>query len=195
MNHMIRNCLSKSRLFSFAALEKGSVAIEFALTLPLWVAILLGSTDTTYLMILSQRVDRIAYSVTDIVTQSETISTADLNNISLAAGQLMQPFVFGSEGIVIISSLYKPAGQATRISWQYAGGGTLARSSKIGVAGSTTPVMPTGMALNDNENVIVTEVFYAFKPMFINSGILSAEDLYRVAIYKPRLSPLITPPT
>jgi len=195
MNHMIKYLLGKARTLSFATREKGAVAMEFALSLPLWVTLLLGTADTSYLLILSQRVDRIAYSVTDIVTQSETISRTDLDNIFLAASQLMEPFTFGSDGIVIVTSLYKPAGAATKISWQYAGGGTLSRASKVGVLGTQTPALPNGLTLNDNENVIVSEVYYAFKPMFINAGILSADDLYRVAIYKPRLSPLITPPT
>ena len=194
MNRMIKTLTSKMRKLRFAVHEKGTVAMEFALSLPIWITILLGSTDVAYLMILSQRVDRIAYSVTDIVTQSETVTKNDLDNIFLAAGQLMEPFTFGPDGVVIVSSLFKPSGLPQKISWQYAGGGTLARTSKIGIVGQT-PTMPNGLVLNDNENVIITEVYYAFKPMFINAGILSAEDLYRVAVYKPRLSPLITPPT
>jgi len=31
--------------------------------------------------------------------------------------------------------------------------------------------------------------------MFVGAKIISARDLYRLAVYKPRLSPLITPPT
>lgn len=38
--------------------------------------------------------------------------------------------------------------------------------------------MPNGLTLNANENVIIAEVYYAFKPMFIDAGILSAGDVY-----------------
>lgn len=182
----IRTMAGKSR--------RGMAALEFALALPIWMTLLLGCADGAYMMLVDQRVDRIAYTVTDIVTQSETVSKADLDNILLAAGQLMQPFTFGAQGVVIITSLYKPAGQATQISWQYSGGGTLGRNSKIGVFGQP-PRMPGGLVLNDNENVIVAEVYYVFTPMFVNAGLLTSGDVYRVAIYKPRLSPLITPPT
>lgn len=192
MTKLLRRILMRAGLIKR---DDGTVAMEFALSLPIWIAILVGSSDAGYMMIVSQRVDRIAYSVTDIVTQSETISRTDLDNIFLAAGQLMQPFEFGADGIVIVTSLYKPAGEPTKISWQYAGGGTLARGSKIGAFGGSAPQMPAGLTLNDNENVMVAEVYYAFRPMFINAGILSAGDIYRVSVYKPRLSPLITPPT
>lgn len=191
MTKLFRDVLGQYR---FARQDKGTVAIEFALSLPIWIALLIGMTDASYMMIVSQRVDRIAYSITDIVTQSETITTLDLDHIALAAGQLMQPFDFGEKGVVIVSSIYKPSGGNMVISWQYTGGGTLPRGSKIGSAGGT-PTMPNALILNDNENVIIAEVYYAFEPMFIDAGVLSADDVYRTAVYKPRLSPLITPPT
>ncbi len=194
MNLMIEKLKQKLASFKFATQEKGAVAIEFALSLPIWVILLLGSSDIAYMMLISQRVDRVAYTVTDIVTQSETVTTTDLNSIVGAAGELMRPFTFGAKGVVIISSLYKPSGGYPTITWQHNGGGSLVRTSKIGTAGST-PVMPNGFVLNDNENVIVTEVYYTFDPMFVNAGVLSKSDIYRTAIYKPRLSPLITPPT
>lgn len=191
---LMTNFRGLRRLRTTRTRSLGAAAIEFALTLPIWVTLLLGSTDIAYMMIVAQRVDRVAYSVTDIVTQSETIKIVDLNNILLAAGQLMQPFTFGADGIVIVTSVYKPAGQATKISWQYSGGGSLARGSKIGVAGGA-PTLPGGLTLSDNENLIISEVYYAFEPMFLNADLLDADDIYRVAVYKPRLSPLITPPT
>lgn len=194
MNRMIKKLKKAYKDFTFTAQEKGTVAIEFALSLPIWVALLLGSTDVAYLMLISQRVDRVAYSVTDILTQSETLTTSDLNTTMLAAGELMRPFEFGEKGIVIVSSLYKPAGGSTTITWQHIGGGSLARVSKIGIANGT-PTMPNGLTLNDNENVIIAEVYYNFEPMFINAGILATGDIYRNAVYKPRLSPLLTPPT
>ena len=176
--------------------RQGLAALEFALALPIWVLLLIGCADGAVMMLQAQRVDRIAYTVTDIVTQSQTVSKADLNNILLAAGQLMQPFTFGAQGVVIVTSLYKPTGQATQISWQYTGGGTLARNSKIGYFGQLPPpTMPNNLALNDNENAIVSEVYYAYVPMFIKAGLLASQDFYSVAIYKPRISPLITPPT
>lgn len=192
--NLLNNIRERFRTLAFAANERGTAALEFALSLPIWILLLIGTSDAAYMMIVTQRVDRIAYSVTDIVAQSEMVTNTDINNILLAASQLMEPFSFGSEGVVIISSVYKPSGQAMKISWQRTGGGTLARTSKVGIAGGA-PVMPSGLTLSDNENVIIAEVYYDFKPMFLNAGILSRGDVYRVAIYKPRLSPLITPPT
>lgn len=176
-----------------APLQKGVAAVEFALTLPIWITLLLGAMDGSYCLIINERVDRIAYSVTDIVTQYKNITISNLNDITLAAGELMQPFSFGANGVVIVTSIYKPPGQNPTIRWQYTGGGSLVASSQIGTTGSS-PVMPSGLVINDNDNVIVSEVFYKFDPLFLSAELFSAGTIYRTAVYKPRLSPLITPP-
>ncbi len=173
--------------------QSGIAAVEFALTLPIWLLLFIGGTDIAYMMLISQRIDRIAYSVTDIATQSEMLTQSDVNTIFLAASQLMNPFPFGLDGVVILTSVQKPTGEALKICWQRTGGGSLARTSKVGLPG-TTPLLPANLTLGDNQDVIIAEVFYAFEPLFINAGILSADDIYRVAVYKPRLSALCTEP-
>jgi len=174
--------------------RRGIAAVEFALTLPIWITLLLGVSDGAYCMLVNERVDRIAYTVTDVVSQYQTITIANLNDITQAAGQMMQPLTFGSMGNVVVTSVYKPSGQTPTICWQYKGGGNLGQNSKIGSTGGV-PALPNGLTLNDNDNVIITEVFYYFSPMFISEGLFSSNIVYRTAVYKPRLSPLITAPS
>jgi hypothetical protein len=174
--------------------RRGVAATEFALSLPIWVVMLLGASDGTYCLLVNEKTDRIAYTVTDIVSQYQTISKANLNDIFTAASQIMQPFPFSGNGVVIVSSVYKPSGKLPVIAWQYSGGGSATNSSQIGSAGGS-PALPNGLTLNDNDNVIISEVYYKFTPMFVNDGMFSSGTVYRVAVYKPRLSPLITPPT
>lgn len=174
--------------------RQGVAAVEFALTLPIWITLLLGASDGAYCMLVNERVDRIAYTVTDVVTQYQTVSIANLNDIVQAASQMMQPLTFGSNGVVIVTSVYKPTGQPATICWQYKGGGTSTQGSQIGSVGGT-PALPNGLTLNDNDNVIISEVYYNFSPMFLSEGLFTGNVIYRTAIYKPRLSPLITVPS
>ncbi|MDP9127494.1 MAG: pilus assembly protein [Pseudomonadota bacterium] len=174
--------------------RRGVAAVEFALTLPIWVTMFLGMTDGAYCLVVNERVDRIAYSVTDIVAQYQTITKANLADIVQAASQLMNPFAFNANGVVIVSSVYKPPGQSPTICWQYVGGGTANLPTKLGSTGGTA-TLPNGLVLNDNDNVIISEAYYKFTPMFLSAGLLSSGTVYRTAVYKPRLSPLITPPT
>ena len=183
-------CLSSWRNAS----RRAVAALEFAMTLPIWVTMLLGTVDGTYCMLVNEKCDRIAYTITDIVTQYQIVTITNLKDIVQAASQEMQPFPFTNNGLVIISSVYKPTGKNPIIEWQYSGGGALVKSSRIGVTGGV-PTLPNGLTLNDNDNVIISEVYYNFTPIFLNAGLFTANQIYRVAIYKPRLSLLINTPT
>ena len=68
------------------------------------------------------------------------------------------------------------------------------KASRIGNIGGNA-VLPNGLTLNDNDNVIISEVYYNFTPMFISTGLFPATLVYRVGVYKPRLSQLITVPS
>ena len=82
--------------------------------------------------------------VTDIVTQYQTISIANLNDILLAAAQLMKPFPFGRKGLVIVLPFISLRTETPIIEWQYSGGGTLTKTSQIGTTGGAADSCPTG---------------------------------------------------
>ncbi|MGB4100860.1 MAG: TadE/TadG family type IV pilus assembly protein [Alphaproteobacteria bacterium] len=173
--------------------ERGVAAVEFSLMLPILLVLLLGGMDLTRYMLYQQKVDRISFSVTDLVAQSQSVSVAKMNDIALAAAQIMQPFPFGTQGVIIVSSIYKdPTQSFPVIRWQYIGGGTLGRGSKIGNVNGT-PTLPNGLTLNDKDNVIITEAYYVFDPVF-HSGYIPVSDIYKIAIYKPRLGALLSLP-
>jgi Flp pilus assembly protein TadG len=181
-------CLNSAR--------RGVAAVEFALSLPVWITLLLGVGDGTYFLLINEKADRIAYTVTDIVTQNTSISIANLNDIFNAASLLMSPFPFANKGSVVVSSYYMQSGQTNvTFCWNYSSGGTHP-TSDIAISGSTL-TFPNGesLTLNPNENVIVSEVYYSFSPLFLSSGLFNAGQVYRMAVYKPRLSLLIQAPS
>lgn len=173
--------------------QRGVAATELALVFPILLILLLGGMDMTRYLLYQQKIDRITFSISDMVAQSASVTKVQLNDIVLAAGQIMQPFTFGSNGVVIVSSVYKDPNQAyPTIRWQYVGGGGLARSSKVGIVNGT-PKLPGGLTLNDKDNVIITETYFVFDPTF-NSGFISKGDIYKEAVYKPRLGALLSLP-
>jgi hypothetical protein len=186
------------------SLRRGVAAVEFALTLPIWIVLLLGLGDGTYCLLVNERADRIAYSVTDIVSQYQAVTLANLSNIVMAAAQLMEPYPFTPNGVVIITSVWQPPGGKPTVCWQYSGGGSLGgMTSQVGPPNNTSknctqgPVanLPNGLTLNDNDNVIISEVFYKFVPLFLNAGPFASNLIYRTAVYKPRLSLLTQAPS
>lgn len=201
MSRMGRNIRARSR----EAKRKGIAALEFALMLPLWIVLLLGVVDGCYFLLINERLDRISYTITDIVTQYKTITQNDLNDITYAAGELMDPMPFDSEGYIIVSSVFQTA-TGPIIKWQYFSGAAQC-VSRVGTVVGGPAVLPNNMtSLNTNDNVIITEVCYNFTPLFLmdatcdpisysSTGLCFPATLYRAAVFKPRLCPLTNPPT
>ena len=162
--------------------------MEFALALPLIMGMLLGGVEVTRYILIVQKVEKVSTTVSDIVAQQSTIGTTQLNQLIVAAGQVMKPYTFGNNAYVIISSVYQTGTNPPVVKWQYTGGGTWVHSSHVGFTGSTA-TLPTGFTLTDKENVIIAEVFYIYQPIF-GSQILHESSLYKYAIFKPRLGDL-----
>ena len=83
----------------------GNVAVEFALTLPVLMLLMLGSAEMARFVILHQKVDRVAVTMSDLVARAETIKESELDDIFEAADIVAQPFDLHNLGIVIVSAI------------------------------------------------------------------------------------------
>lgn len=171
----------------------GMAAAEFALAAPMMFALFLGGSEVSRLLIVNVKAEKAAATVSDVIAQSQTLTLADVNSIMAAAAQVMEPFSFGADGVVIVSSVYKNGTAAPTVRWQVTGGGTLSHTSQIGTLNATA-TLPTGFTMNDKDNIIIAEVYYNFTPMF-NTGVTPASTIYKTSYFKPRLGVLTTPPT
>lgn len=172
--------------------ERGIAMVEFALALPFLLLLFMGGFEVNRYILLHQKVEKTAYTVADVVTQSTSVTQSQLNQIFTAAEEIMQPYAFGGDGIVIVNSVYKGSGVSPVVRWRYSGGGTLARSSQLGEVGGTAS-LPEGLTLNDSDNIIIAEVYYRYHPVLEGTAVTEA-DIYKTAIFKPRLGALITAP-
>lgn len=179
-------------ILDFFSSNTGIAAVEFALVLPILLLLFLGGFELSRFLLIHQKVDRIAYTIADVVTQSTVVTNNQINQILSATIQIMNPFSFTDEGIVILSSVYQSGSNPSTVRWQRSGGGTLSRSSQIGMP-SGNATLPVELTLNDKDNVIISEVYYRYTPV-LSAGILSPQDIYKTAIFKPRLGALTTPP-
>jgi len=178
--------------------QEGIAALEFALSASVLMLLALSGIEVTRFLIIEQKVDEVAATMADLVAQSTTLTKASLSQMMTAAGQIIQPEAndFAAQGTVIITSVYQNGtGTAPTVQWNYSGGGTLSRTSKIGTVGGNA-TLPGGLVLNDKDNVIVAEVYYHYTPILsVSAGLLSPQDIYRTTVYKPRLGALTTPPS
>ena len=180
-------------LTRFRRNQQGIAAMEFAMVAPILMVLFLGGTEFSRYLIIHQKVEKTATTIADIVAQSDSLTQAQLNQIFLAASEIMQPLSFNTEGVVIVSSVRQQGSAASpNVAWQRIGGGDLTRTSQIGTQGFAA-TLPAGFTLNDKENVIVAEVYYVYSPLF-GEKMVATGDVYKRSVYKPRLGALTQPP-
>jgi Flp pilus assembly protein TadG len=169
--------------------NQGLAAVEFALALPLLILLVFGSVEVTRSILITQKLERVSSTLSDVVSQLQNVTGAQMGQIITASGQVMLPYDFGADGYAIVSSITKTGTNAPIINWQYKSTGTV-QASHIGVSGGVA-TMPSNFTMVDKDTVIVTEVFYNYKPILLGI-IYNSGQLYRVNIYKPRLGNLTT---
>lgn len=187
-----------NRLRKLWADKSGVAAIEFALLAPLLLALFIGCVEITFKIWSTQKAEKLAVTLADVIAQSQEVKTSDLQALVSSVDKIMDPFPFGVDGIVIISSVYLPQPEEDEelgdpiVNWQFTKG-PFSADSKIGVENGTA-TLPDGFDLNERDNVIVAEVFYKYTP--IAPGLMFDEAVvYRRAFFKPRLGALTDKPS
>lgn len=79
-------------LRAFVKDTRGVSAVEFAILAPLLVALYVGSVQVTLGLSADRKVSIVTNSVADLVTQDDTITDADLQDIYAAAEAVLQPY-------------------------------------------------------------------------------------------------------
>lgn len=169
---------------------KGAALVEFAIALPVLLMLLLGCLETTRFVLIQQKLDRTSASIADLIAQADTITQSEVDAIISLTGQLMQPYQFGADGLVVVSSVTEDLDDGPIIQWQIPGAGTLNQTSVIGNVNDPA-VMPGGFVMRVAETIIVAEVFYTFRP-WIFDRFFSEQTIYRLSVRRPRLGGLAT---
>lgn len=191
--------------------RRGSASVELAMISPMLISLLLGMTELTRYILINDKSQTVAATVGNLVTQEQasqlwsgsTFQTSAVDNLLLAASQVMTPYTFGANGVVIVSSVTQTGtaspGNQPKIDWQVSGGGTYSATSRIGSVGNNAN-MPVEFTMSSGDNVIITEVFYNYTTLFgsynntLGKNVLGGQVLYKTAYYKPRLGALGSAP-
>jgi Flp pilus assembly protein TadG len=175
--------------------QHGVAAIEFALAAPMLISMLLGISELSRFILVHAKAEKVAFTMSDLVSQTEqeSLTNAEITQMMDAASEVMNPFTFGAEGVVIITSVGRTGTNQPTVRWQRSGGGTFSSSSQIGSVNANAS-LPAGFTMADKENVIVAEVYYRFTPIF-GAQILGTQTIYKTAYFKPRLGALTAAPT
>lgn len=81
---------------------KGIASVEFALLVPILLALYLGSIEVSSVLSTSKRNARVASTVADLVTQQETVSKSDVNAILNIGSAIMYPYTTTKPRIMVV---------------------------------------------------------------------------------------------
>lgn len=167
--------------------RRGLSALETAFALPVAVSLTLNGVEITRYLLLHQKAERATMTVADLVSQGEALTVADLTNIFRAGAFITEPFDFDADGAMIVSSV---VGSATGpiVEWQRAFGAPPQGSGLGGQGGSAS--LPQGFTVNQSESVIMTEIYFRYRPMVNGNtmlgGVIGERMVYNYAIFRPR---------
>jgi Flp pilus assembly protein TadG len=161
--------------------RKGVAAVEFAFVLPLLITLYLGVVETTYSVMAERRVASVSSTVADLVAQTKTVNTTELDDIFRAATAIMVPFDSADLSVVITSVVIDKDGNAT-VDWSAVNPGSTAQPYANGASFD----LPDGLKI-PYTSLIVAEVDYIYNS-FLNHVVTSGIPMSDTFYLRPRLS-------
>jgi Flp pilus assembly protein TadG len=184
----IRRLGRTSGLAALGRDRRGVSAVEFAILLPLMITLFFGGTELSQAITIYRKVGHTATVLGDLVTQSSTMNTTDMNNIFDAAKAIMSPYS-SSDAKLLVAAL-SWSGSAWKIEWVKSQGTGAATGWTAGSAPPTSGTTPSNLQ-NTAQWVIVSKVDYTYTSAFSAVWNTTSIALGDIAYLRPRLSATI----
>tara|TARA_R110000868_G_C10930424_1_gene766334 strand:- start:1518 stop:2057 length:540 start_codon:yes stop_codon:yes gene_type:complete len=161
----------------------GIAAVEFAMVLPVLMLMYLGSYQLSQAIAAKRKVTITARVLTDLTTQSTSLTANDADTILTASQQVMAPYP-SANGTFRISEIKVNANGSGTVQWS---------RSLRGTARTTYTIipLPTGVG-STGTYVIMGEVSYRYVPAIVNNivGSVNMSDTIYMAPRKSQDIPL-----
>ncbi|MGI9387737.1 MAG: TadE/TadG family type IV pilus assembly protein, partial [Methyloligellaceae bacterium] len=148
----LKDAWAKSR---FRRNTSGIAAVEFAMIVPLMVALYMGAVEFGQVLAVDRRVSTVASATADLVAQADEISTSDITDIFAISSSILKPYS-GSSLKIVITSVVADEDNKTTVDWSEAYNGG---SAKTEGADYTLPSTNMTQAFG---SIIVAEVEYTY---------------------------------
>lgn len=182
------------RVRNFSTDADAVAAIEFAIVVPFMLLLYIGGIELADGMAINLKVSATAHSVTDMVTQNTSLSTAQMQNILTGATAIIAPYpvTSGSSSLlsVTVSEISSDANGNLTLQWSQSYNGTSFGPGRTNLTNLTVPTSLNGTVgnannlnnQNDQVSFIVGEVSYAYTPNlgYTISGTVNLRDTYWV---------------
>jgi Flp pilus assembly protein TadG len=165
--------------------RSGIAATEFAVIVPVMLVMFFGMVEFSSGVAVDRKVTLMARTLSDLTSQSVSVSNADLTNFFAASTVIMTPYSSAPTNSTITELWIDPSTLKARVQWSQ---GTAPRAT------SSTVAIPLALAVGDTY-LIFSEVSYLYKPAIGYVMAKAGVNLSDVAYTRPRQSTCVIYPT
>ena len=168
----------------FGRARSGVSAVEFALLLPVILLLFFGGVEVSDALTVKRKVTHVTSTLSDLITQSKTISAGEMDDILDAAAAIITPYATSNLKIKLTGVTIDSKSNAT-VAWGAALNDTpLAKNASIALPGSV---------VEPNSFIVTGEVHYDYTPTigYVMTGTFDLSDQFYL---RPRTGSSITYP-
>jgi len=181
-------------LIRFRRGERGVAAVEFAFIVPIMLLLYIGTWELSNGVAANRKLSRVSSTLSDLVTQSQSLSCDDIDDIMEAATKIMHPY--DSEARIVLTGINIDATNSAKVQWSHA------LNTTAYAANSVYPSVPTPIKV-PGTYLVAAKVMTSYQP-FVGWASYSATDGFSLSnqaiamdeemFLRPRRSSTITVP-
>jgi Flp pilus assembly protein TadG len=155
MKPMIKSWLrARRRVRKLLGDKRGVAAVEFAIIVPVMLVLFFGVDEFSSVVAVDRKVTLMARTLSDLTSQNESVSDAQLTNFFNASTAIMTPYPAAPVRSTITELYVDPTTKEARVQWSQ---GAAPRAT------GTTVIIPDALKVGDTY-LIFSEVTYRYVP-------------------------------
>lgn len=168
--------------------RRGVSGVEFAMTVPLLILLMLGVAELGRYGVFRMKLGNTVANVADIVARAEAADRDEIDELIATAPVLLRPFDQPERLRILVSAVQRTGSTSPpRVAWRRAGGQFTAEPSRIGLDGADATI-PDDLLSEAIGTLIVCEIMYDYEPWLL--GFVVDHVAYDVAFLRPRRAEL-----
>ena len=182
-------------LIRFRRGERGVAAVEFAFIVPIMLLLYIGTWELSNGVAANRKLSRVSSTLSDLVTQSQSLTCDDIGDIMKAASKVMYPY--DSQTRIVLTGINIDAAGSAKVHWSHG------LNQTAYAANSVYPAVPSPIKVNGTY-LVAAKVMTTYQP-FIGWASYSAADGFSLSnqaiamdeemFLRPRMSSTISVPT
>lgn len=195
----------RQKLRLFARDHRAVSLMEFAMVLPLIVALGMGGMELTNFILAHQKVERLAATSADLLARTKVKpNERQVNDGFTAIDVMSKPYDLRQQGRVILTGIIGTANPTTgnlenKVAWQRCDGDLNGQTSAYGSEWTATNdfadgpavTLPNNIQLSIGHMVVISEVFFRYRPMISSAWLptsSTSEPFKEISVQRTRAS-------